>query len=46
MLEQLPDSVDGVTGQEEVANQFGKDNSALYDSAESNEEMNKLKKRI
>ena len=46
MLEQLPDSVDGVTGQEEVANQFCKVNSALHNSTESKEEMNKLKKRI
>ena len=46
VLDELPDSVDGVTGQEEVANHFGKVHSALYNSAESNEEMNELKNRI
>ena len=46
VLDELPDSVDVVTGQEEVANQFGKVHSALYNSAESNEETNELKNRI
>ena len=45
-LDEVPDTVDGVTGQEEVANQFGKVHSALYNSAESTEEMNELKNRI
>ena len=39
MLDELPDTVDGVTGQEDVANQFGEVHSALYNSAESDVEM-------
>ena len=46
MLDELPDTVDGVTGQEDVANQFGEVHSALYNSAESDVEMEELKNRI
>ena len=46
VFDELPHTVDKVTGQDEAANQFGKVHSALYNSAESNEEMNELKNRI
>ena len=41
--EELTDTVDGVTGQQEVADQFGAVYSALYNSAESSENMKEIK---
>ena len=45
-LEELPDMVDGVTGQQEVANKFGEVHAALYSSAGSLENMAELQGRI
>ena len=45
-LDELPDAVDGVTGQQEVANRFGAVHSALYNSSGSKENMEELKSRI
>ena len=45
-LEELPDMVDGVTGQQEVANKFGEVHAALYSSARSLENMAELQGRI
>ena len=44
--EELTDTVDGVTGQQEVADQFGAVYSALYNSAESDESMKQIEARI
>ena len=45
-LDELPDTVDGVTGLQDVANQFGDVHNALYNSAESKEELTELQNRI
>ena len=46
MLNNLTDTVDGLTGQQEVAQQFGDVHSALYYSAERSKEMAELQGRI
>ena len=46
VTEELAESVDGVTGQQEVANQFAAVHSALYNSSESNDEMAELHGQI
>ena len=45
-MDELADTVDGVTGQQEVANQFREVHNALYNSAESRDEMKELQARI
>ena len=40
--EELTDTVDGVTGEQSVADQFGAVYSALYNSAESAESMKEI----
>jgi hypothetical protein len=45
-MDELSDTVDGVTGRQEVADRFGAVHSALYNSAGSKEEMAKLQERI
>jgi hypothetical protein len=46
MTDELAETVDGVTGQQEVANQFAEVHRALYNSAESKDEMEELQGRI
>ena len=45
-LDELPDMVDGVSGQQEVADKFGEVHAALYNSAGSKEKMEELHYRI
>ena len=45
-MDELADTVDGVTGQQEVANQFREVHNALYNSAESRDEMKELQAGI
>ena len=45
-LDELPDVVDGVSGHQEVANEFGKVHAALYNSAGSEDKMAELQVRI
>ena len=45
-LDELAETVDGATGEDNVANQFKKAFETLYNSASSDEEMEELKMRI
>ena len=45
-LDELPETVDGVKGQQEVADKFGEVHAALYNSAGSHEKMEELQRKI
>ena len=46
VLDELPEMVDGVTGQQEIADKFREVHNALYNSAGSPEKMAELQERI
>ena len=45
-LDNLTDSVDGVTGKQDIANKFKEVYECLYTSAESEEEMKEIDQRM